>query len=29
MIEIIDLVLKEFNLTINVWENRHEEGGTK
>ena len=28
-VEIVELMLKEFNLTIDVWEDRHEEGGDK
>lgn len=26
-VEIVDLMLKEFNLMIDVWEDKHEEGG--
>ena len=28
-VEIVELMLKEFNLMIDVWEDRHEEGGAK
>lgn len=28
-IEIVELMLKEFNLMIDVWEDRHKEGGAK
>ena len=28
-VEIVDLMLKEFNLMIEVWEDKHEDGGAK
>lgn len=28
-VEIVELMLKEFHLMIDVWEDRHEEGGAK